>query len=281
MVFEDGFFHADPHPGNFFIEPGGRIGLIDFGMVGIVDPRTREELIEILVALAGTDTDRLVEAIVDIGVATGRVDRGALAVDLERLLSDYYGQPLGSISIGPLLEGCLSTVRGHRLQLPSRLALLLKTVIMSEGLGARLDPEFRLTGLLAPYARRLVTQRYSPASWARRLSKSAVDAAYLTEKLPGEVRRLVRSLDREGIKVRLDPGALEPLGARIDAAARRIVVAILVAAVVIGLAVRVGVYLPSGLAFWMIAGFASGILVAAVVVGAYVIGRPWLSRWWK
>ncbi len=274
MVFEDGFYHADPHPGNFFIEPGGRIGLIDFGMVGTLDRRTREALTEVLVALAGPDTERLVEAIVDIGVASGGVDRGALALDLERLLSEHYGQPLGSISIGPLLEGCLSTVRRHRLQLPSRFALLLKTVIMSEGLGAALDPDFRLTGLLAPYARRLVVERYSPASWARRLSRSALQAARLTEELPGELRHLLRLLDQEGITVRLQPDALQPLGDRIEAAARRVVVAILVAAVVIGLAVHLTEYHPSGIAFWTIAGFVSGILVAAVVIGAYRIVKP-------
>ena len=90
------------------------------------------------------------------------VDRPLLRRDLGHLLARYYGRPLGEIALGPLLEEALGVVRRHRLQLPARLALLLKTAIMSEGLAARLDPDFRLTAVLAPYAERLLLRQYAP-----------------------------------------------------------------------------------------------------------------------
>ena len=159
MVFEDGFYHADPHPGNFFIESGEVIGLIDFGMVGTVDDRTREELAAVLMALSNNDSEELVDAVLNISGAAGAVvDRAALSVDLQRLVSEYSDRPLGDVPCGPVVERYLAILRAHRMQLPSRFALLLKTVMMSEGLGLKLDPEFSLTALLAPYARKLVLE---------------------------------------------------------------------------------------------------------------------------
>ena len=150
MVFEDGFFHADPHPGNFFVEAGGRIGLIDFGMVGTVDERTQDQLVRLLVAIAGQDPEELVDAFLELGVARGRADRTILRQDLEHLLSRYYGRPLGEIAVAPLLADALAVVRHHYLHLPPNLALLIKTVIMSEGLGTQLDPTFNMATVLAP-----------------------------------------------------------------------------------------------------------------------------------
>ena len=103
MVFENGFYHADPHPGNFFIESDGRIGLIDFGMVGTVDERTQEQLTGLLLAITNEDSERLLDALLDLGVTEHRVERDLLERDLDHLLSRYYGKALGEIAIGPLL----------------------------------------------------------------------------------------------------------------------------------------------------------------------------------
>lgn len=269
MVFEHGFFHADPHPGNFFVEPGGRIALLDFGMVGTVDARTRDELADLLVSLARRDTEALADAIVRTGAVRPGVDTRALVDDLDLFLEEYYGRPLREIAVGPLIERTLATVREHRLQLPSRLALLLKTIIMSEGLGARLDPDFRLTDLLVPYARRLVLRRHSPALLARRVGRGAGEAARLAEELPGELRRLMRALDRQGLSVDLRPGGLEGLARRIDAAGERISLSVLLAGLLVGLVLFVGPSLPDGGR----SGLAVGAGVAAAVLVALLLAR--------
>jgi ubiquinone biosynthesis protein len=98
MIFEHRLFHADPHPGTFFVGPGGRIGLIDFGMVGEVDKPTQAQLVRLLLAITSQDTDRLVDAFLELGVTRRRVDRGALRQELEHLLARYYGRPLGEIA---------------------------------------------------------------------------------------------------------------------------------------------------------------------------------------
>ncbi|HZU05165.1 MAG TPA: AarF/ABC1/UbiB kinase family protein [Chloroflexota bacterium] len=275
MVFEDGFYHADPHPGNFFIEPGGRIGLIDFGMVGTVDERTREQLVGIVLAITSQDPDRLVDAFLELGIVRRRVNRDLLRRDLEHLISRYYGRPLGEIALQPLLSEALAIVRRHRLQLPPGFALLLKTAMMNEGLGARLDPDFRLTSVLAPYAERLVLRQYSPLLWARRLGGASLDAARLAVELPQQLRRLLSELERGSIEVGMRPTDFEPLLRRIERLVNRLILGILAAAFINGLAVLTSVYRPPGWEQWAGAFFALGLGIAAAL-GAYLV---WSILW--
>lgn len=162
MVFEDGFFHADPHPGNFFIEPDGRLALIDFGMVGAVGAKTKLCLVRLVGALAVGDGDALVDAFLDLGIAGAVVDRALLRADLLALARTYLDRPLGDVSLALLLHDLLGVVRSHQLHLPPNLALLVKTIAMSEGVGAQLDPGFRMASVLLPFVQRLVTAAPAP-----------------------------------------------------------------------------------------------------------------------
>ena len=160
-IFEHGFFHADPHPGNFFIEPDGRIGLIDFGMVGEVDAATRAALTGVLVALVTADAAPLIEGSARLGISRDSTDTKALADDLNELMATHLSRPLGELSLGRVLTSVLAVVRRHHLRFPSNLALLAKTLGMCEGLAAHLDPQFRMTEAIAPYVAQLIN---SPAS---------------------------------------------------------------------------------------------------------------------
>jgi ubiquinone biosynthesis protein len=162
MIFEHGLFHADPHPGNFFIEPDGRIGIIDFGMVGTVDPTTRAALSALLVALASQDTGPLVDAFLELGATTTPPDRELLTHDFGQLMTDDLSRPLSQIALGPLLRDVLTIVRRHRLRLPPNLALLAKTFAMCEGIASQLDPAFQMTVAITPYLPRLLAPRPHP-----------------------------------------------------------------------------------------------------------------------
>ena len=157
MVFVHRFFHADPHPGNVFVERDGRIGFVDFGMVGSIDDRTGRELATILLALASTDAGRMADGLLGLGVAGVDVDRVAFEQDLEQLLERYARVPLEQLHLQVLLVDLMTVVRAHRLRLPSDIALLLKTVMMCEGVAAQLDPKFELIPMLVPYATTLIS----------------------------------------------------------------------------------------------------------------------------
>lgn len=154
MVFELRCFHADPHPGNFFVERDGRLGIIDFGMVGTLDRSTASALLSLLVALVAGDVASLGRSITALGIATDAVDHDALFGDLRALVTDHLDRPIGDLELGPLLQDVLGVFRHHGLRFPHDLALLAKTFAMSEGVAATLDPTFRMTTAIVPYVER-------------------------------------------------------------------------------------------------------------------------------
>jgi ubiquinone biosynthesis protein len=237
MVFEDGFYHADPHPGNFFIESDGRIGLIDYGMVGTVSGETREQLIDLLLAITSQQSERLVETLLRLGITRQRIDRAQLRLDMERVLGKYYERPLGEFTLGPFLSDFFAIVRRHHLRLPPELALLCKTMVMDEGLGTQLDPSFNLARLLAPYAQRLLMQRYNPFFWLPHIGQVSRDAAQLGRELPQQLRRIMGDLERGDLEIGMHPTAFEPLLNRIERLVNRLVLGVIASAFIVGLAI--------------------------------------------
>jgi ubiquinone biosynthesis protein len=269
MVFEHGFFHADPHPGNFFVEPSGCFGLIDFGMVGTVDEKTQDYLANLILALAKQDYDRLVQAVLELDVTKQRVDRVELRRDLEHLIKPYYGMPLGKISLTPLIYEGIGIIRRHRLHLPPNLALLIKTIIITEGIGVHLDPNFHLTEVIEPYADKLMLRLFSPTRVVKKLSQAGMDVARLGVEIPQQLRHILGEIERGGFEVGMKPGALEPLINRLERLANRITLGVIAASFIVGLAVLLSVYRPPGWERWAGRMFAVGFFFAAVL-GVYL-----------
>ncbi len=241
MIFDDGFFHADPHPGNLFIAPDGRIGLIDFGMVGTVDAELREQLGLLLVALTKKDSRRIAVALSGLSTSSNRLDLPTLGADLKPVIALYDGRPLGEVPVGRLIREVLGVMRRHQLPLPRELSLLLKMVLMTEGMGVSLDPGFQLGEVVGPYAARLVANRYSLVSLAHYLAAAGVDAVDLGTQVPEQLRRLQAMLDSGGPEVHLRTTDLEPLVERVNTIAERVVVGMVAAAFIRG----VGEYVTS------------------------------------
>lgn len=269
MVCEDGFFHADPHPGNFFIEEGGAIGLIDFGMVGVLDERTRERLADLLIAISHENADRLVDVFLELGVTRKRIDRALFRRDIEHLLERYWGLPLSELKVTALLNDVFAIMRQHHLHLPANLALLLKAVIMIEGLGVNLDPDFHLTRTLAPYTEQLVLREYSLFRWLRGLGRAGLDFARLGADMPRQLRRIVSAAEDGNFQIGMHPEGFDPVINRLEKIANRIVLGVIAAAFINGLAVLVSVYRPPGWERWGWVVFAFGFL-CALLLGLYL-----------
>ncbi len=269
MVCEDGFFHADPHPGNFFIEPNGTIGLIDFGMVGVIDEQTQELLAELLIAINHQDADHLVDVFLDLGVTRKRIDRASVRRDIDQLLSTYWELPLGELKVAALLNDVYSVMRRHQMHLPSNLALLLKTVIMIEGLGVTLDPEFHLPKVLTPYTEGLVLRQYSPVRWVRSFGRSSLELARFAVEMPQHLRRIATAAENGNLQIGMRPEGFDAVIDRLERIANRIVLGVIAAAFINGLAVLVSVYRPPGWERWGWTVFAFGF-VCALLLGVYL-----------
>jgi ubiquinone biosynthesis protein len=269
MIFEDGFFHADLHPGNFFVQPNDCFGLVDLGMVGTVNEKTQDYLANLILALTRQDFDRLTEAVLEMEATKQRVDRAELRRDLEHLVKPYFGLPLGQINLTPLFNDTFAVIRRHRLNLPSHLALLVKTIIIAEGIGTRLDPNFHLIEVIEPYADQLMLRLFSPRRMIKKLGQAGVDVARLGVEIPQQLRQILTEIERGGFEVGMKPNAFEPLITRLERLANRIVLGVIAAAFIVGLAILLSVFRPSGWERWLGTLFAIGFFFATVL-GVYL-----------
>lgn len=161
------------------------------------------------------------------------MNRAELRDHLARLVSRHEDATLGDIPLGALIEEVLAVLRRNRLRLPHELALLIKALAMNEGMGARLDPDFRLGDVLAHYAERLIGAEISPAALARRYKEAGLQAAELAIELPEQLHRVLNAIDREGLQL-LPATQLEQLIARNERQTNRLVTAMIGAAVIQG-----------------------------------------------
>ena len=210
MIFEAGFYHADPHPGNLVLLPGNCIGLLDFGMVGRLEERLREDIEEMLLAITGHDVSLLTSVIVRLGETPPELDERALAADVADFVGDYTTQPLEQMHLGSALNDMTQIIHRHKIKLPAQAAMLLKTLITLEGTGKLLSPSFSLLELLRPLHRRMLLRRLSPRRQWRKLMRLFVETERLAEILPRRLTEILEQIQAGKFDVHLYHRALEP-----------------------------------------------------------------------
>jgi ubiquinone biosynthesis protein len=235
MLLVHGVYHGDPHPGNFFVEPGGRIGIVDFGRVGRIDDNLRSRLNRLLMALMREDPDRVTGALLALRVSAGPVDREQLRADVSKLLSRYGGHTIHDMRIGAAITDVLDIVRRHSLVISTDLALLFAVLVMDESITEELDSDFRFDTALRPFVERHLTSSLSPAALARRAEQFGVELAELAGELPGQLHRLLEAVGDGQLEVHLRAHELQPLVRRIERLANRVAISILAAAAIDGL----------------------------------------------
>jgi len=233
MMIEDGFFHADPHPGNVFYLPESRIAFIDFGMVGRLSERRRDELVELLNGLVERDSESVVDVLLDWSGAL-QVDRERLAADIDGFVDQYHGVPLNQLNVGAMLLDMTVLLRDHKLALPPDLALVLKACVTIEATGRELDPDFDMVGEAAPFLRAAMLARRAPAALARRGWRALTTVMGILAELPQDLRQLLRSAKSSGLQVHVDVTRLNRFGDRLNGAANRLTVGVVTAALIIG-----------------------------------------------
>jgi ubiquinone biosynthesis protein len=233
MMFEDGFFHADPHAGNVFWLPGDRLALIDFGMVGRLSEARRAQLVELMQGLVERDTADVVEVLL-AWAADAQIDEAALAEDIDALIDSYHGVALGQLQFGRLLSEVMALLREHHLVLPADLALVIKVFVTLEGMGRQLDPEFDMATEAAPFLSDSVRRRYRPRALARRGWRAAGEAVKLLQSLPRELRQLLQTVRKGRFNVHIDLDRLKRFGEQVEHSINRLTIGIITAALIIG-----------------------------------------------
>lgn len=234
MIVEDGLFHADPHQGNVFYLSGNRIAFIDFGMVGRLSLKRRNELLALLLGLVERDPTAVADVLLDWTGDGSHADIDALEGEIEAFVDQYHGVPLAQLSLAGMLGDVTAILREHRLALPSDLALLIKAFVTLEGLGRSLDPEFHMAEEALPLLRKVMRAQYRPKALAQRAWRNLRRALALVEQLPHDLSRLLRNARRGKLNIHLEIAHLRRVGDQLNQAANRVSMALVIAALIIG-----------------------------------------------
>lgn len=238
-VLEDGFFHADPHPGNIVVLPNEVIGLLDFGTVGHLAKADRANLIRLFVGAVQLDVDGVVEQLVRMEIADYSVDQTALRRDLRRVLLRYHGVPLEDISASEILDDLEPIIFRYQLRIPTDLWLLIKTMVIMEGVGQVLDPDFDLFEAAKPFVRRFMLRSWLPSEWGPSVLRSTTTLADLLIDLPRQTTRILGQVERGELGVQIGVPELEQTTRSLEGIANRIILGVLLAAVILGLALLI------------------------------------------
>lgn len=267
MILMDGFFHADPHPGNFLVLSNGQLGFVDFGVVG----RIREDLLDAMgstfIALLNRDYDALTRQSINLGFVPDTLDleryRQEMRADLENTIEPLVGRKLSQMPPVVYVERIMALAVKHRLRLPRELFLVGKCLVLFEGLFRRLSPDLDFFAMARPYARRLVTQRSIFGTFTRKLRREAMDLLDVASSLPREIHSALRKFTRNDAQLKLQLTGLDPYVRRLDRASNRLTFAVIISAIIVGSSIIIPAARDAAALQWLvIGGFVVGILLA-------------------
>jgi ubiquinone biosynthesis protein len=269
QIFDHGFFHADPHPGNLFVLPNNVICLLDFGMMGTVDRNTREAFVELVDAVVRRDEPRTTQVMLKLTLWDDEPNLRLLGKDVADFLGEHLYKPLKDIQIGKLLHHLLELAAQHGLRLPPEIFLMMKALSTVEGVGLVLDPDFDMIAHAEPYIRQVKLSRFS----AERLGSDAVSifAQYMDfiQEFPKDLLEITRTIRQKKFTFMLDLKSMESMLSTHDQISNRISFSIIIAALIIGSALIVISKTPPlfyGISLIGIIGF-----LAAAVMGIWLL----------
>jgi ubiquinone biosynthesis protein len=210
MIFHHGFYHGDPHPGNLVLLPGNTIGLLDFGMVGRLGDALRENIEDMLMAIATNDAQQLTSLVMRVGATPFELDEAALSVDLTDYVAHYGNQPIDVFDLAGALNEMIDIVQRYHIVLPAGMAMLLKVLVMLDGTVRLLEPRFSLMELIEPYRKKLVLRRMSPVRQVKKMRRIAGELELLAEVMPRRIRDILQQVQTGKFDVHLDHRGLEP-----------------------------------------------------------------------
>ncbi len=233
MIFVDGFFHADPHPGNILVTGEGTFALIDFGLVGRVSASMREQLIQLALGVYTRDVGSLARFFYRLGSRDKQIDLQSFRRDIEGLLERYLGLRLHEIDTSSLIGDLFEVALRYGIQVPSDYALLVKTIATIEGVVRTVDPDLDIMEVAGPFAQRLLAERYGPQEVVMRLARLGLGAGGLLQDMPVELEQVSMDLRSGRISFQVESEDIRELSDRINGLGTRVFLGMIAAAALV------------------------------------------------
>src|SRR3989338_5606920 len=234
QILEFGLFHADPHPGNFLIMEGGRIGIVDFGIVGNIDDDMAESLANTFLSIIELDYDRLIHEYIRLGFLTEDVDIKAFKNDLRDLMDPYYGKALKQIQAGKVMSDIFQIAVHYKARVPNDLILLGKTLLTIEGLARALDPDIMILEEAKPFATELIKKRLSPTYQMTKAYRTLSDLGEIVKEIPGQFSYVLKKVMKDKLKIEFVHSGLDRFIRDMDKSSNRLAFALIISAIVVG-----------------------------------------------
>ncbi|MGI6421318.1 MAG: ABC1 kinase family protein [Syntrophomonadaceae bacterium] len=234
QIYEHGFFHADPHPGNMAVGEGERIIFYDFGQVGIIEEYDRDRYTTLLIGMMKHDVMGVTRSLLDIADNTQQISPEELRRDVANLSRKYYGLPLSQINVAEALRELLDLSAQYRVRLPAQLSLLIKMLMTIESTIAGLDPTLSLVDIAVPYGKKAVKARLAGPRIKRELGELLLDYTHIARRLPQDISSILKKLHEGQITIRVEDSRVEKLGIKLDLISNRLSLAIILASLIIG-----------------------------------------------
>lgn len=234
QIFEHGFFHADPHPGNIFILNEDTISYIDFGMIGIIDQKTLNYLDEITIAVIEKNIDKIIYILTEMNSINTDIDIRGLKQDLLYLIHYYYDVPIERINIGDILNEVFRFLRRYKVSIPSQLSILAKTIITLEGTARQLSPEFTVSSISKEFMKHYYMNKVNVERILLDSKHNIEDILLDIKTIPKQMKGILRNIEKNNVKMTIEEVKLTKLERRINDMATQLSLSLVLASMVVG-----------------------------------------------
>ncbi|MCY6492583.1 MULTISPECIES: ABC1 kinase family protein [Leptolyngbya] len=262
----DGFFHADPHPGNVFYLKDGRVALLDCGMVGRLDPRTQQLILELVLAIVNLDAQRCTQLVLQLAPPIQPINRVKLETEFDRLLRRYYSLNISQVNFSKLVYEVLQIVRDNKVRVPGNLGLCAKAIANLEGIARSLDPNFNIPNKIRPMMTEVFQRQIVGEAPLIALLRTVLDVKNLSLQSPRQVELLLDRVTSETLQWNFSIREAEPMRRTVDSAANRVSFSIVVGSLIMGAAI-ISANTQSSQVYWV----SDVLFAAASFLGLWLI----------
>lgn len=277
QVFTHGFFHADPHPGNIFVLPERLICFIDYGMMGSIVDSDRDMLADLLLSVSNRDVDGLKAALLRFTPDGTVENEKELEYDIIEFFETYSSLSLDQLEGTEVIEGLNAMFFAYKIKIPGNLLLLLKALVIIEGVGLSLDPRYNIIANIDPFVRKLLSHKYSPDKLTRKAISTLAGMTQMAANLPEDLETIIRKIREGKLRIEMEHKGLDDFYRKMDEVSNRMAISILLAALILGSSLLVLAEVPPFVGNIPALGFMgfviSGLLALRLVVSVWRHGK--------
>lgn len=233
QLLEHGFFHADLHPGNIFIDKN-KVGFVDFGMVGWLEQAQIDELSRLFINLIECDVSNILIQLTAMDLVTENNDIASLREDISDLMETYYGLDMKDVNLGKSATDLMILLTKHKIRIPKEYTMLSRSLLLVESSAKSLDPNFSAVDIFKPYLLKLATEKFTPKEIIKKIKNQIFDIDSLSRTFPKSIRNILRVIESGKVKLEFEHKNLDIFAQKLDQIMNRLVVAIILAAIIVG-----------------------------------------------